>query len=63
MHACLLKLNIKQSFTTLSYNMPGKVSVVIKLTRSYEEGAIKLFFDDGSKIILGEARVAIQVLK
>jgi hypothetical protein len=60
-HMCLQKLNIKKSFTTLSYNMRGKkkenrVSVIIKLARSYEEGAIKLLFNQGSEIVLGGKR-------
>jgi hypothetical protein len=50
---CSQKFNIKKSSTALSYNINGKVKVIIKLARSYEEGSIKLFFDDESKITLG----------
>ena len=39
--------------TELLYNLGKKVSVIIKLKRSYSEGKIKLFFDDGSELILG----------
>lgn len=54
-HKCLNKYNIKKTFTKLSYIMEGKVKVVIKLERSYEEGYIKLFFNDGSEMVLGGA--------
>lgn len=54
-HVCLHKHKIKKSFTKLSYNMGGEVKVVIKLARSYKEGRIKLFFNDGSEIVLGGA--------
>ncbi len=50
---CLQKANVKKSKTELLYNLGKKVSVIIKLKRSYSEGKIKLFFDDGSELILG----------
>ena len=50
---CLQKLNIKKSKTELSYNLGNKVSVIIKLIRSYNKGKIKLFFNNGSEVILG----------
>ncbi len=49
----LQKKGISKSKNKLSYKINDKTKVLIKSPRSYDEGSIKLYFDDNSEIILG----------
>ena len=49
----LQKLNIKKSKTELSYNLGNEEGVIVKLKKSHKEGKIELFYNNGSKVVLG----------